>query len=184
MFADHGYAGARLDDIAGAAGIRKSSLLHHFGSKQALYLEALAWILGDLGSMVDEAASGPADFVARLDRLSAVITDYLGGAPAAGRVLFREVMDRGPFFVGPGGSVFETVLQTAVGFLEEGMQDGAFERQDTRQLVMSIVGVHLTWFTVGSLTATIAGLDPFADDAVEARRTAVVAHVRRLCGVG
>ncbi len=184
MFADHGYAGARLDDIADGAGIRKSSLLHRFGSKQTLYLEAVAWILGDLGSMVDEAASSDAGFTDRLDRLTEVITDYLGGTPAAARVLFREVMDRGPFFTGPGGQVFVSVLSTAVGFLEAGMAAGEFVEQDARQLVMSIVGVHMTWFTVDRLTEAVAQVDPHDPDAVTDRRAAAIAHVRRLCGVG
>ena len=56
-FADAGYAAASLGRIAEACGIRKSSLLHRFGSKETLYLEALSTVLGRLGGMVAEAAA-------------------------------------------------------------------------------------------------------------------------------
>ena len=36
-FAQEGFAGASMGDIAQRAGLRKSSLFHHFPSKEALY---------------------------------------------------------------------------------------------------------------------------------------------------
>ncbi len=183
-FADHGYAGASLDRIADAAGIRKSSLLHRFGSKQALYLEVLSSVLGNLGAMVAEAASGDGSFSDRLDRLSSVITDYLAGEPRAARLLFREVMDRGPFFEGAGGAVFDQVLGTAVAFLQAGADAGEFALADPADAVLSITGVHLTYFAVHELSEQLRGEpDVFDKASVARRRREVIAHVRGICGV-
>jgi TetR/AcrR family transcriptional regulator len=38
-FAEHGYAGARIESIAGELGIAKGSIFQHFGSKAGLFLE-------------------------------------------------------------------------------------------------------------------------------------------------
>ena len=38
-FAEHGYQGARVDDIAGELGIAKGSIFQHFGSKAGLFFE-------------------------------------------------------------------------------------------------------------------------------------------------
>ena len=103
VFADYGYGAASLDRIAEESGIRKSSLLHRFGTKEALYVEALTTVLGALGAMVSGAATGEEGFAGRLDRLSALITDYFFAEPRAARLLFREVMDRGPLFSGERG---------------------------------------------------------------------------------
>ena len=37
IFAEHGFAGARVDAIAAAAGYNKSLLFHYFGDKLQLY---------------------------------------------------------------------------------------------------------------------------------------------------
>jgi len=64
-FAQHGYAGTRLDDIAAAAGVTKPIVYRHFDSKKALYLALLskheqdfptfiAGLEGDLGGLSPE----------------------------------------------------------------------------------------------------------------------------------
>ncbi|MGH2540389.1 MAG: TetR/AcrR family transcriptional regulator [Actinomycetota bacterium] len=39
-FAEHGYAGAKVEDIADEIGIAKGSIFQHFGSKAGLFLQA------------------------------------------------------------------------------------------------------------------------------------------------
>ena len=39
-FAENGYEGARMEDLAARVGISKASIFQHFGSKQALFMEA------------------------------------------------------------------------------------------------------------------------------------------------
>lgn len=69
VFAEAGYAGARVDAIAARAGLNKRMLYHYFGDKAGLYRAVLDDRLGSLREPAS-AAEGFGDleaFVARLD---------------------------------------------------------------------------------------------------------------------
>jgi AcrR family transcriptional regulator len=55
LFARHGYAGTRLDDVAAAANVTKPIVYRHFESKKALYLALLAKHRDDLPTFLERA---------------------------------------------------------------------------------------------------------------------------------
>jgi AcrR family transcriptional regulator len=57
MFAENGYAGTSLQQIADAAGYSKSSVLYHFSSKEALFESAIAPAVRTLGAFLDTSVS-------------------------------------------------------------------------------------------------------------------------------
>lgn len=52
-FAENGYQGARIDDIAGELGIAKGSIFQHFGSKSGLFFEVFKSAVRSLPSWLD-----------------------------------------------------------------------------------------------------------------------------------
>jgi AcrR family transcriptional regulator len=57
LFARHGYAGTRLDDVAAAAHVTKPMVYRHFESKKALYMALLAKHQDDLPTFVEGGGS-------------------------------------------------------------------------------------------------------------------------------
>lgn len=184
VFAEQGYTAASMSRIAKGAGLRKASLFHHFASKEALYLEVLTSTLGELGHLVVQAGASDQDWGTRLDALGELVVAYLGARPGAGRLLLREIMDQGPFAGGPGRGAVATTLGLIAGFLEVGMAEGALPPQDARQLAISIIGVHLLWFSADTVVGPFAGGSVYDPALVTARTQTVLAHVQALCGVG
>lgn len=61
VFAEKGYHGANVDDIAAASGVSKGGFYFHFPSKQELFLTLLDEMGEILVGAIREAASGGAD---------------------------------------------------------------------------------------------------------------------------
>ncbi|HEY8379376.1 MAG TPA: TetR family transcriptional regulator [Nannocystis sp.] len=97
VFAQRGLRGARLEDIAAAAGIRRPSLLYHYPSKEQLYAAVVRRTFARLGAALTAAMQKSGDFVARFDAVVAAYADYLAAHPEIARILVWELLDgQGP----------------------------------------------------------------------------------------
>ena len=117
----------------------------------------------------------------RLDRLSHAVVDYFSAHHDAARLLLRELVDNGPFVAGEGSAIVLAILNDISSFMAAGMEDGAFGRQSPEQLALSIVGVHLYYFSSAEVVGRYVGAEVFSKAQLEERRGAVVEHIRRLC---
>lgn len=96
-FATAGYGAAKLADIATRAGIRRPSLLYHFGSKEALYAQTVERCFGRLRQALLGAMTASGSFAERLDATVARYAEFLDAEPQLARIVLRELLDgRGP----------------------------------------------------------------------------------------
>jgi TetR/AcrR family transcriptional regulator len=181
-FAEAGYAGASMSRIAERIGIRKSTLFHHFGSKQDLYTEAMSGLLVDLASLLGEAMTGP-DFASRLDRLGELLGRYLGEHPEAARLLVRELAGHGDVLPDGLGDAVSRVMEATAAFLQAGMDEGAIPVVNAEHLALSLIGLHLLYWAAPGVSGIASGSDIFCPDAVDQRVAEAVAHARRTCGL-
>lgn len=135
-FATRGYEATSLDALASDLGIRKQSILYHFGSKEGL-----------LDAVIDQAG---AEVVATLegslvldgsgwDRVDAVVRSVfrLAGRRPELLGLLREVSRLGHPPASRLRSRLEPFVDRATGFLEEEMEAGQMRHQDPRLLLLT-----------------------------------------------
>ena len=93
LFADQGYAGTSIQAIADAVGIRKPSLLYHFGSKDALrecVLDEMLARWNDVLPQVLVVATRERQF----DAVMKVLCGFFVDRPERARLILRETLDR------------------------------------------------------------------------------------------
>lgn len=181
LFAERGYEGASMGDLAERVGLRKASLFHHFASKDVLYATVLGQLIDGVQRAVMTASMSEGSFEDRLDALSDALTMTLGGQPYAARLLVREVMDWGPVVRQGLGRTIQDVLVGSLEFAKAGQREGVFNPElDATQAIVSIIGVHFMPFAIGDLIERFTGTSPFQLAFVEERKAAVREQIRSM----
>ena len=181
LFAERGYEGASMGDLAERVGLRKASLFHHFASKDALYATVLEQLMNGIKTAIVNAAMSEGSFGDRLDALTDALTDTLGAQPYAARLLVREVMDDGPVMKAGLSDTINDTLAAAHVFAKAGQAAEAFRPNiDAAQAIVSIIGIHLMPFTIGSVVTRFTGASPFEAAFIVERKAAVRQQLRLL----
>jgi AcrR family transcriptional regulator len=178
LFAERGYEGASMADLAEAVGMRKASLFYHFASKEVLYAAVIERLLVSFGAAIQSASLTEGSFEERLDGLTHAIVGVLGSQPFAARLMVREVMDWGPVIRGTLADSMVMVLAGATEFVKAGQAAGVFAEGDPRQLILSVLGIHFMPFAITGLVEKMVQVAPIDPAFVEEREKAARLHVR------
>ncbi len=172
-FAERGYDGASIGDIARAVGIAKASVLHHFSNKDELYTAVFERLLAEWFVKVEEAVDGPWDGWIQFDRGLTAGFEFFSENPDLVRLVRREALDGSHFGVDLGATL-RPLFEQAVGFLESQMKQGTFRHHDPEQMVISGLGAVLSYFSDLPFIEGLLGEDPLSDRLLERRRD----HIR------
>lgn len=146
-FADAGYEGTSLNDIAAAVGIRRPSLLHHFESKEALYGEAFERLLSDWMERLDFAIASEAVGWEKFEIVLSAGFQLFEDNPNYVRLMRREALDGGGHLGIDLSAVLRPMFDAAAEYLERQMDEGTFRRFDARHLLLAAYGSILSYFS-------------------------------------
>ena len=168
VFADHGYHGARVADIAADAGVAHGLLYHYFASKddvlRTIFVENWGELIGRFRAV--EAADEPAQ--EKIEGIAKILLRTWRNDPALVTVMVREVARSQQIQeqVEDVGEAFQ-ILQRII---EEGQATGAFRRDIDARLA--------SWVVYGGLEEVLTGwvlgqLPDGEDEVARAERTAI-----------
>jgi AcrR family transcriptional regulator len=120
-FGTVGFSAARLEDIAAQAGIRRSSLLYHFDSKQSLYAAVLEHAFSELERSMEVTLSSADSFEARHERLVEGLLDFERRHRPLLQVLMRSLLDHDE----QGTALVERSFVPLVDRIEAFLREGA-----------------------------------------------------------
>jgi AcrR family transcriptional regulator len=175
-FGREGYAGASLDAIASACGIRKQTLLYYFPTKEAL-LEACLTAAGvRLAEVLNEALAGKEAY---WERTEAVIHAVFGLAEEWPEfpMFIREAGRLGPDAFERLTAVLDPLRRRAIRFLEAGMDEGKIRRQDPAFLLFTLYTAVVGSLTEASVLRAVVG-ETKSRASLHRRERDVVAFVR------
>jgi AcrR family transcriptional regulator len=178
LFAERGFEGTSMNDVAERVGMRKASLFYHFATKDALYEAVLDRLVREVGDGLSAVYVSQGTLVERLEGAADAVSAAITGRPFAARLLLRETMDWGPVIREKLLGTVLTVLEGGTAFIEMGQREGVFVAGDAKQLVLTALGAHVLPFAIVQLVERYVGVDPFSPAFVEARRAALRTQVR------
>ncbi len=180
LFARRGFSGVGLRELAEAAGISKSGLLHHFRGKTELYAAVAGRILHEFEKRTLQAISAGGDAFERFDRWLDAMIDTLAEQPTRARLLLRSLFEDDDL---AGESeeekavdqTIERLFSHVARLLREGMEQGVFRLASIPHTLQSLVGLLVYHFASGEFGETLLRQSLFAPAAVRKRREAVKA---------
>jgi TetR/AcrR family transcriptional regulator len=184
LFAERGYDGMSMGDLAASVGLRKASLFHHFPTKDALYERVLTDLVERLQKVIVGTLSAERPILERLDLVSDALTSALGDEPHAARLLVGQAVHGVPLAEAIVGQVIERVLGAARAFVEKGQREGVFDRDlDPSHVVLSLVGSYFLPFSMEGIVERFMGTKPGHPGFTSGRIVASREQLRRMLGV-
>ena len=141
LFAERGFSGTSLKDIADATGLTRPALYHYVKNKNEI-----------LAKLVSELAEGPAralraireqtelSAAEQLRRIAHAIALQQATEPAKFQLLIRSEADLPAELIGPYDKSRREVLNEIIAVIITGMQSGEFRPVDPRIAALAIIG--------------------------------------------
>src|SRR5689334_8098238 len=161
-FAQHGFGGARLQDIAARAQLSHPTLLYHFGSKERLYAAVIEQAMEDWAGMTDAAVAAAPTGFARVAALVDAGLEFFAGHHDFVVIWRREAIEGGGRLEAAMVEHLRPFFDRAVAFLRREVAAGRLREHDPVELMQLVYGAVMTYFSDARFRARLLDEDPLA----------------------
>jgi TetR/AcrR family transcriptional regulator len=174
VFAQRGLSGARMDEIARVAGVNKALPYYYFRNKEELHRFVLETMIAQISAQMESPVVLEMDPPQRVLALVNLTFDFVMRNPAYPRLIQREMMsDRRPLHWMVEAYSRPLHLRL-VKTIQDGIRRKEFRAVNPDQMVFTIFGMIMFYFSTGPLASQIWNRDIWNPRNVEQRRHAVL----------
>ena len=158
LFAEHGYAGTTLRDVATRVDLRIPSLYNHFASKESLYAAVLERVIGPVLEILGEfnvQGASRGDPAAVIERVMLLLQRY----PNLPRLVFHEALSGGHRLTPMMREWIAPVFGRASEMVEASSGAGRWTPEQVPLLVLAMYHMLVGYFVSASLFADLNGSD-------------------------
>jgi AcrR family transcriptional regulator len=145
VFAEKGYSGARMDEIAGRAGVNKATLYYQIGDKDTLYAGVIHQVLGDVAGKIATAVSMAGHPREKLAAYIEVIDAAVDSNPELPPIMLREVASDGTHLPRVVLEDMAQVVTILAGIIEDGKKRDVFTEVSPFFIHCMIMGTILMY---------------------------------------
>jgi len=176
-FADKGFAGARVDEIANRAGVNKQLLYHHFGNKDDLYRVALETVYSEIREKERALHLSDLTPLEAMRTLVGYSFDHLVEHPEFIKLVSDENAQGAPH-AAKSGELTEMhwpLVELLTDTLKRGAAEGTFRNDmDPINVYISIAGISYFYFSNNPTLSAIFGKKLNSAEAIAQRRQHVI----------
>ncbi len=140
IFADKGFNGARIDEIARRAGVNKAMIYYRIGNKLALYQAVIHDIYSDRAEQLRQMIQSQKTPEEKLRTYIAAVAAIMETHPHFTKIMIREMVSGWSNF---GQVIFEEVSVTfniVQAIIDEGVEKGLFIKTDPLAVHTMVIG--------------------------------------------
>jgi TetR/AcrR family transcriptional regulator len=143
VFAENGYNGTHVDEIAERAGVNKATLYYQIGDKDTLYANVIHQVIGNTAQGIAEAVAKAEHPEEKLKAYIHYIANTVDKNPELPPIMMREIASGGATMPKLVIKDIASVLTVLIGILDQGEKEGVFAQTIPFLIHMMIMGTIL-----------------------------------------
>jgi AcrR family transcriptional regulator len=175
LFAERGFAGTSLQDIADALGVTRPALYYYVKSKDELLAKLAADVAGGSAAQITELARRPdLDAAGKLREIVRLTALRQATQPERFRLLIRSEAELPAELSDAYNTSRRAVLRAVTSVIEDGIRAGRFRPVDARIAALGVIGMWnwVAWWFRPDRDNADAVADQLADMAIAALQRA------------
>ncbi len=158
VFAESGFAGARMDEIADRAGVNKATIYYHIGDKETLYTRVLHDHFASAGDRFNQILQEAESPEKKLSLYIRHIAQVMDENPHKAVMMLREIAAGGKHFSDVVARDLAVIISKLMEILTEGEKKGRFIPVNPFSVHLMVIGAFALHKASGAVREKIVRL--------------------------